>query len=244
MDRKNLSARQLATRIGVTPKTVERWIANDALVPHARNATDTCRVLGVERSMLWPTAVRSAVKTGSDREVVAVYPYRSACPSTTWAELISRAREEITFAGFTNYFLWTQQPQFARTITEKARSGCRVRFLLGDPDSVTTRQREAVENNALSVSARIGVTLAELAKLADSGVEARFSSAADAPSHIALSVFRFDDEALVTPHLATGAGHDSPLLHLRRHATEGMFDRFCQHHVEQVWERGRVTPGD
>ncbi|MEU3963774.1 XRE family transcriptional regulator [Streptomyces buecherae] len=221
---------------------MERWIANAALVPYARNAADTCRVLGVERSMLWPAAVRGALKTGPDREVVAVYPYRSACPSTVWGELIAQAREEITFAGFTNYFLWTQQPHFARTITEKVQAGCRVRFLLGDPDSSTTRQREEVENSALSVSARINVTLAELDKLEDSGIETRFSSPSDAPSHISLSVFRFDSGALVTPHLASGAGHDSPLLQLRRHEAGGMFDRFCLHHLEQIWERGRSSP--
>ncbi|MER0243027.1 XRE family transcriptional regulator [Streptomyces sp. HSW2009] len=189
--------------------------------------------------MAWPTAVRGALKTGSDREVVAVYPYRSACPSTVWTELISQAHEDIALAGFTNYFLWTQQPHFARTITDKARAGCRVRFLLGDPESVTTRQREDVEKSALTVSTRIRISIAELDKLRESGIEARFSSAADAPSHLALSVFRFDSTALVTPHLASGVGHDSPLLHLRRTGPGGMFDRFCQHHLEELWERSR-----
>jgi hypothetical protein len=50
-------------------------------------------------------------------------------------------------------------------------------------------------------------------------------------------VFRFDDDALVTPHLARLVGHDSPLLHLRRRGEGGMFDRFAEH-AEELWGRG------
>ncbi|GCB47865.1 hypothetical protein SNL152K_5178 [Streptomyces sp. NL15-2K] len=50
-------------------------------------------------------------------------------------------------------------------------------------------------------------------------------------------MFRFDNEALVTPHLARLVGHDSPLLHLRKHDNSGMFDRFAEH-AEELWTRG------
>lgn len=70
------------------------------------------------------------------------------------------------------------------------------------------------------------------------GVEARFSAAADAMNHVSLSVFRFDGDALVTPHLARLVGHDSPLLHFRRQGDGGMFDRFAEH-AEELWGRGR-----
>ncbi|WP_240805529.1 hypothetical protein [Streptomyces sp. A1547] len=53
-----------------------------------------------------------------------------------------------------------------------------------------------------------------------------------------LSVFRFDDEMIVTPILARRVGHDSPLMHLRRCQADGMFDRFAAH-VEELWSRGR-----
>ena len=48
------------------------------------------------------------------------------------------------------------------------------------------------------------------------------ASAEDAVNHVSLSVFRFDDDALVTPHLARLVGHDSPLLHLRRQGEAGI----------------------
>ncbi|UGQ15612.1 XRE family transcriptional regulator [Yinghuangia sp. ASG 101] len=187
--------------------------------------------------MIWPKVVQERVKTGNDRELVHSYPYRSACPSTVWSELIEAASEEMFLAGYTNYFFWTQVPHFADTIRRKAESGCRVRFLLGAPDGDVTRQREEIENVALSVSTRIRITLEHLERLGEiPNVETRFSAPLDAINHVSLSVFRFDNQALVTPHLARLVGHDSPLLHLRKHGVGEIFDRFVEH-AEELWSR-------
>ncbi|MFF5445068.1 XRE family transcriptional regulator [Streptomyces sp. NPDC012888] len=190
--------------------------------------------------MIWPEAVTTRVKVGSDRELVHAYPYRSACPSTVWAALAHDATADVFLAGYTNYFLWTQVPDFAGIVRRKAESGCRVRFLLGDPAGETTRQREEVEAAALTVSTRIRITLEHLARLGPlDGLEARFSAAPDAVNHVGLSVFRFDRDVLVTPHLARVIGHDSPMFHLRRQGAGGMADRFAEH-AEGLW--GRATP--
>ncbi|MGP4084997.1 XRE family transcriptional regulator [Streptomyces sp. KR55] len=193
--------------------------------------------------MIWPQAVKDRIKTGNDREIVHSYPYRSACPSTVWAELVEGATREIFLAGYTNYFFWTSVPAFAETLRRRAESGCRVRFLLGDPDGEVTRQREAIEDVTLTVSTRIRMTLEALEKLGPlDGLEARFSVDEDAVNHVSLSVFRFDDEAMVTPHLARLVGHDSPLLHLRRQGDGGMFDRFAEH-AEELWGRAVSISG-
>lgn len=47
--------------------------------------------------------LRDRIKSGHDRELVQSYPYRSACPSAVWAELIDSAGDELFFAGYTNY---------------------------------------------------------------------------------------------------------------------------------------------
>lgn len=238
MESAGLSPRQLALRVGVSGKTVERWISDQGLIPHARNREDTCRALGVEDvEMLWPKAVRERVKTGGDREILHSYPYRSACPSNVWADLCTGASEQLFFAGYTNYFLWTQVPNFNGILRKKAQEGCRIRFLLGDPNGEVTRQREEIEDVALTVSTRIRMSIESLAKVRDvEGIEVHFSSPQDAMNHVSLSVFRFDNEALVTPHLARLVGHDSPLLHLRRLDEAGMFSRFAEH-SEELWER-------
>lgn len=245
METAGLSPRQLAARVGVSGKTVERWVADADLIPHARNREDACGALGVDEEMIWPKAVKDRIKTGGDREIIRSYPYRSACPSTLWGELIADATEDLFFAGYTNYFLWLDQPAFVSTLRRKLDNGCRVRFLLGDPDGEVTRNRETIEDVALSVSTRIRITLEHLGKLgAHAGLETRFSAPDDAVNHVSLSVFRFDNEALVTPHLARLVGHDSPMLHLRKHDSGGMFDRFSEH-AEELWARGvqvNLTP--
>lgn len=234
-----LTPRQLAVRVGMTPKQVERWLADETLTPHPRNRADVADALGVDEAMLWPASVRNTIKTGPDREIAAVYPYRSAAPSSLWAQLVRDAGAEIIFAGYTNYFVFLEQPQFAATLRAKAEAGCQVRFLVGDPEAEVTRQREAIEDTPLTVSARIRITLGELARLRDvPGIDVRISAAEDAVNHISLSVFRFDQDALVTPHLARFVGHDSPLMHLRRRDEGGMFDRFSEH-AEELWGRGR-----
>ncbi|WP_225987378.1 helix-turn-helix domain-containing protein [Streptomyces spectabilis] len=237
LDDAGMSPRKLAYRVGVSIKQVERWLADAELTPHARNREDAAHALGVDEEMLWPQVVKDRIKTGNDREIINSYPYRSACPSTVWAELIDSAATDVFLAGYTNYFFFTQVPAFADTLCRKADSGCRVRFLLGDPEGEVTRQREAIEDVTLSVSTRIKITLGELEKLGSlDGLEKRFSAAEDAVNHVSLSVFRFDREALVTPHLARLVGHDSPLLHLRRQGDGGMFDRFAEH-AEELWSR-------
>jgi hypothetical protein len=224
----------LAQRVGVDVKTVARWVAQDDRLPHPRHRWAACEVLGVDEAVLWPDAIRSAVKTGPDREVAAVYPYRSACPATLWRKLITTATREITFAGYTSYFLWIEQPNLGAALRRKAEQGCRVRFLVGDPDSEITRQREEREGTSLTVSTRIAVTLEQLERLRDvEGIEARFSD-----RHIALSVFAFDDDMIVTPHLANLVGHNSPAFHFHRHQDDGVFDRFLMH-VNALWDEGR-----
>ncbi len=241
MEEAGLSARQLAYRVGVSPKQVERWVSNEDLTPHARNREDAARALGVDEEMIWPQTIKERIKTGTDREMVRSYPYRSAAPSSLWAELTEGCAREIFLSGFTNYFFFTSVPAFPEILRRKIDAGVRVRFLLGDPDGEVTRQRETIEDTALTVSTRIRITLEHLERLgALEGLETRFSAPDDAVNHVSLSVFRFDDDALVTPHLARLVGHDSPLLHLRRHGEGGMFDRF-RDHAEELWSR--AVPG-
>lgn len=233
MAQARMTDRQLADSCGVDVKTVGRWITETGRVPHARHRWAVCEALGEDEGVLWPTALRKAIKLGPDREIVSVYPYRSSCPASLWRSLITKAEHELAFAGYTNYFLWLEQARFGSTLRRKAEKGCRVRFLLGDPDSDLTISREQDEGVALTLATRIRVTLAELEKIiGQSGIDARYSG-----GHAHLSVFRFDDDMIVTPLLTHNVGHDAPTLHLRRQQEDGIFDRFASH-VEELWTRG------
>lgn len=229
-----MSAGRLARTVGVTTKTCERWLSDAARVPHPRTRADVEAALGVNADVLWPKAVRSTVKVGPDREIVAAYPYRNACPTSVWSSLVDGASQCITFAGYTNYFIWQEHPRLADRLRRKGEDGCSVRFIVGDPESEVTRRREEAEAVPLTVSTRIRITLDALEKIREApGIEAKFSD-----DHIALSVFAFDDQMLVTPHISNLLGHESPMLHLRRLGDDGLYDRFASH-VTALWETGR-----
>ncbi|QXJ19530.1 helix-turn-helix transcriptional regulator [Actinomadura graeca] len=234
-----LTEQELADACQVDVKTVARWIVDEGRTPHLRHRWDASRALGVDEAVLWPDAIRKNVKTGPDREVVAVYPHRSACPKSVWRRLIDDASKNLIFAGYTNYFLWLEIPNLRGILRRKAQNGSRVRFLIGDPESDVTRRRETLESVPLTVGTRIKITLDELSKVADvPGIEARYGD-----DHIAMSVFIFDDQMLVTPHLAYLVGHDSPMLHVQRCQEEGLFDRFACH-VNELWNNGRPVAGN
>jgi transcriptional regulator with XRE-family HTH domain len=238
MEIANVTQRDLATACGVDVKTVSRWVAQEGRVPQPQFRYAAAEALGADPEMLWPDGIRRNIKTGADREIVAVYPRRSDCPKAVWRNLISDATRGITLAGYTNYFLWLELPSLRTVLRRKAEQGCRVRFLIGDPDSEVTRRREEVEDVPLTVSTRIRITLDELSKLgAVDGVEARFSD-----EHIAMSTFIFDEEMLVATHLAHLVGHESPMLHVQRIMDGGLFDRFA-FHVAELWKAGRPVTG-
>ncbi|MFD0260885.1 XRE family transcriptional regulator [Kitasatospora indigofera] len=229
----NMTAPQLARAVGVDPKTIGRWLNDPTRVPHARHRAATSRALDEEETVLWPS-VQALVKSGPDRELMQMYPYRSAAPASLWRQLIHRAEHELVFAGYTNYFLWLEHSSFGDLLRKKAAAGCRIRFVLGDPASPVTRQREMEEDVPLTLSTRIEVTLSELAKLRDTPqIETRYET-----GHVSLSVFRFDQDMIVTPLLPGRIGHDAPMMHLRRCQDDGVFDRFAGH-IEDLWSKGR-----
>lgn len=219
-----LSVLDLAAATGVDPKTVERWITASR-VPHPGTRSMVCAKLGNTEDVLWPP-LRTRVKTGRDREIVAVYPRRSQLPRTVWAELIGACTEQIWCAGYTSYFLWTEVPAFDLVLQGKLAAGVDVRFLLGDPDSPLTAQRDREEASPLTLGARIGVTVTALAPL---GAQVRFTD-----RHLGMSVWIFDNDMIVCTHVANLLGHESPTFHLRRRDDDGLFDRYLGH-VLYLW---------
>ena len=82
----------------------------------------------------------------------------------------------------------------------------------------------------MTLVVRIRTTLETWREIMDCpGFEMRYQ---DVPLYN--SVFRFDNEMFVTPHLYATVGSQAPLLHLRRIGEGGMFDRFASH-FERVW---------
>lgn len=57
--------------------------------------------------------------------------------------------------------------------------------------------------------------------------------------HLYNSVFRFDDQMIVTPHLFRARGYQHPALHLRQLSPHGIFASYADQ-FEQIWQT--ITP--
>lgn len=214
---------------GVDEKTVQRWIAGRT--PHQRHRWAVAALLDEDEAYLWP---RSALELGagaaSTAEVVAAYAHRAEVPHTLWTGLIDDSRRRVHVLAYAALFLAENYPRLASRLANMAANGCDVRVALADADSGVARNRDDEEGLSGALLARIRNTEKLLAPLVDvDGAEVRRHATA-----MYNSVFVFDDEMLVTPHLFRRSGFESPTLHLRRLGDGGIFDTFLQH-FDEVW---------
>jgi hypothetical protein len=216
----------------VDPKTVYRWLGNSSRVPHPRHRYAIAKLTGEDEDWLWPAASAQIQPSeeGQGGEIVGTYAWRSEVPTGLWWDLIDRASEQIDLLGYTLYFLGLQHPELIPALREKCGDGCRIRAAIGHPESQHIAYRDTEEGTPLTLPVRIRTTLSTWQSIIDCpGFELRFQ---DAPLYN--SVFRFDSEMFVTPHLYATVGSQAPLLHLRRLGSGGLFDRFASH-FEAIW---------
>lgn len=231
-----LTVAQVADGLTVDPKTVHRWLSGRT--PHPRHRYALAALLEQDEEYLWPSAARGDTSPDtSAAELVAAYPFRADVDPAHWWAMITKAQQQIDLLGFTLYFLPQQHPQLIPMLREKCQSGCTVRLVVADPQSEYVRLRELEEQDPITLTARIQNSLRAFRPLLDCpGVDLRYQ---DAPLYS--SVFRFDDEMFVTPHLFATPGNRAPLFHLRRLGPNGLFSRFASH-FEGIW--ATTTPVD
>jgi transcriptional regulator with XRE-family HTH domain len=216
----------------VDQKTVYRWLSNAERVPHPRTRFAVAKFLGEDEEWLWPAASTQILTDdqGPIGEIVGSYATRSDVPTALWWDLLNRATKQIDFLGYTLYFLGLQHPQLIATLKAKCADGCNIRAAIGHPDSPHIAYRDQEEGTPLTLPIRIRTTLTTWADiLSCPGFQLRFQNVP-----LYNSVFRFDDEMFVTPHLFATVGSQAPLFHLRRLGAGGLFDRFASH-FDGVW---------
>ena len=228
MSTTGMTPERAARLTGVDPKTVQRWLSGR--VPHPRHRYALADALNESEQFLWPEVQESRAGDTGAAELVAAYPRRADVEVSRWWHLINRAETQIDLLGYTLYFLPHQHPQLIDVLLDKCAAGCRIRVLIADPASEHVRHRDEEEHQAITIAARIQSSLEEFARLfACERVEVRQQ---DAPLYN--SIFRFDDEMFVTPHLYATPGRSAPLMHLKKLGRDGMFARF-ESHFDALW---------
>lgn len=238
LSRAALSTEQVARRTDVDPKTVQKWLSGR--VPHPRHRWAVAELVNEDEEFLWPEARRrSPDGLGGAAEIVTAFARRADVDNARWRKLISQAEHQIDMLGYTLFFLPQQIPDLVDVLLDKCERGCRIRMMLADPECEQVRLREEEEQEPITLSARIETSLRAYEPLMDCRhADIRFQHAP-----LYNSVYRFDDEMFVTPHLYAKPGHSAPLLHLRRLGPNGIFAQFTSH-FEGIWADSEAIEHD
>ncbi len=220
------TATDLAVKLGVDPKTVERWITTGRQ-PHRDSREQAADLLGVPAPLLWPDAMAPPNVLS---ELVGIYRTRTELSPATVRSLLAGAHEHVDVLAFAALWLWDAVPGFAETMAAKAADGVKVRVCLGDPDSRAVRARGAEEGIGDGMAARCRIALDYAKPIAAVDPSAVRCSA----STLYASFFRFDDDVLVNTHLWGNAACDSPVLHVRLGDNRGVAANALRS-FERVW---------
>ncbi|MGH3660895.1 MAG: DUF5919 domain-containing protein [Micromonosporaceae bacterium] len=157
------------------------------------------------------------------------YPSRSAVPPELWRTMIDHAVECVDILVYAGLFL--AELHDANRLAERARQGCRVRILLGDPDSDAVRQRGDEEGFGIGLAHRVLLGLRYYQPNRPvPGLELRLHS-----TTLYASIFRADETILVNTHVYGSTAAHNPVLHLRRVPGGRVADRY-QASFDKVWE--------
>ena len=206
--RARLSEQDVATSLGVDPKTVRRWI--EGRVPYPANRAALVDLLTMDGAYLWPDSDGPLASRAHFNELAAVYPHRWAISRETWVRLFTSAMREIGILAYSGLFL-AEDVGILSLIADKARCGVRVRIALGDPQSTHVAERGAQEGIGDAMSAKVRNALALYRSLLSvPNVEIRLHQTA-----LYYSLYRADEEILVNQHTYGTAAAHSPVFHLQ-----------------------------
>lgn len=228
---RGVSLESAATHAGVDTKTVERWVTQGRN-PYPRHRRVLAQLLGETETYLWPDAVlptaRAQLETSA---LLTLYPSRNAIPADVWRRLLARAESQIDVLVYAGMFLM-EDPGFIPTLCTKAAAGAHVRLLFGDPDSVEVRRRSEEEGiGPATIATKIRNCLALARPLADAvGVEIRCHA-----TTLYNSLYVYDDEMIVNPHVFGRPAPHAPAMHLRRLAGGSVFDTY-EASFQTVWD--------
>ncbi len=226
-----LTPTTLAERIKVDPKTVERWITKNR-TPYPKSRHQIAAILKEREGYLWPEAVdekKASAISGS--EIVKVYPHRNSVPADLWDRLLSQATTYVDMLVYVGMFM-TEKPGLLDLLKAKASDGTRIRLLFGERDAPTVIQRSTDEGiGPTTISSKIDQALAYFRPLNNvPSIELRTHATV-----LYNSIYRFDDEMIVNPHVYGKVAAHAPAMHLRRLSAGDLFTTYADSFAA-VWD--------
>lgn len=225
-----LTPQDLAARLGVDPKTAERWITLGR-IPYPRYRHQIAALLRKSETYLWPEALSQAQRDRvSKSEILRMYPRRSAVPVDLWLHLFNNASAYVDVLVYAGLFLPEQHPQLVNALCTKAEAGVRLRLLLGNPDCNQVAQRGVEEGIGHAMAAKIHNVMTFYRPHAQHRcIDVKFHQ-----TTLYSSIYRFDDQMLVNTHIYGLPAAHAPVMHLRRLSAGDLFDTYADT-FERVW---------
>jgi hypothetical protein len=168
---------------------------------------------------------------GPGTSLVETYPSRNAVPRELWDRLLDHAQDRIDVLVYVGMFL-TENPALLPTLRTKSSQGAQIRLLFGEPTSREVVRRsldEGIGKNA--IAAKIRNALAFFGKIAaEPGIEIRCHG-----TTLYNSIYRYDEDMIVNPHVYGAPAPHAPAMHLRRPSATALFDTYAES-FDRVWE--------
>jgi transcriptional regulator with XRE-family HTH domain len=230
----DVSVEQLARACGVDQKTAERWITLGR-EPHDRNRRAAAKLLGVRADYLWPEAGPKLLAGLEDAEssLIRTYADRSSVPRDVWLQLVRSATEAIDVLVYSGTFLVQTNPRLPAMLVERARAGVEVRLCFGDPDGSAVALRDDEEGIGGTLGSKIRASLSYFKGLVEEpGCEVRLHNCT-----VYASIFRYDSQSLVNPHLWGSPASANPILHVKR-VGDCLFEQYLES-FDRVWDEAK-----
>jgi Helix-turn-helix domain len=227
MLRARLREDDVATHLGVDPKTVRRWLSGRVPYPSSRAAL--ADLVGADEAELWPEAGGPLSGRSRPEELAAVYPYRWAIPRDAWTRFFESAEHEIDVLAYSSLFL-AEDAGLLGIIADKASRGVRVRIALGNPDCAAVVQRGHEEGigDAMAAKVRNALTLYR-PLMGIERIEIRLHEAI-----LYNSIYRADDQLFVNQHAYGIPAARSPVFCYRESGSGDIGAAYVDS-FEKVW---------
>ena len=203
--RARLREDDIASRLGVDPKTVRRWLTGRVPYPHNRAAI--AELVGTDEADLWPDAGGLLAARTRPEELGTIYPHRWAVPREIWTRLFASAEREIGILAYSALFL-AEDAGILRILADKGRASVAVRIALGDPDGPNVAERGEEEGIGDAMGAKVRNALMLYRSLsAVENIEIRLHRTV-----LYNSIYRADDQLLINQHTYGIPAAQAPVL--------------------------------
>jgi hypothetical protein len=234
MSEAGVEPEQLADTVEADIKTVHRWIAGR--IPRSRYRVRVAKALGKAEAEIWPEVASQplAAQRRSDFHGIWASSYDEG--ASTWGELIPQASHTIELCDYSLIDV-LQTPGAPQLLATKATAGVNVRLLIASLQSLwlalddwppQSRQGLATEGPLIQTVRQAHHRLSAIT--ANTSIAARQALIPRCPA-----IRRFDDHMLVALPLWGTERLGAPVLHLRHHEDDGLFDRFAGH-FQALWQ--------